>query len=93
MIAQELRASGIDERAAEPALASLDPAAEFNNALGIGRKLLGDRRLLGGEALLAFLAPKLARRGFANGVVYRACRLLATEWQAAGLFDESLEQN
>jgi regulatory protein len=93
MIAQELRASGIDQRAAEPVLASLDPEVEFNNALTVGRKLVADRRLVGSEALLAYLAPKLARRGFANGVVYRVCRLLAGEWQAAGLFDESLEQN
>lgn len=93
MIAQELRASGIEEGVAQPALAGLDPQAEFDKALGVGRKLLGDRRLTGGQALLGFLGPKLARRGFAAGVVYRVCRQLATEWQAAGLFDESLEQN
>ena len=92
MIAQELRASGIDETTAEPALASLDPAAELDNAMKIGRKLLGGRRLSDGEAVLAYLGPKLARRGFAGGVVYRTCRALAAEWEAAGLFDESLEQ-
>ena len=93
MIAQELRASGIDEGTAEPALSGLGPEAELDKAVSLGRKLLGDRRLADGQALLAFLGPKLARRGFAAGVVYRVCRQLAAEWQAAGLFDESLEQN
>ena len=93
MIAQELRASGIQDGIVEPALADLNPEAEFDKALGVGRKLLGDRRLADGQALLGFLGPKLARRGFAAGVVYRVCRQLATEWQGAGLFDESLEQN
>lgn len=93
MIAQELRASGIDEGTAEPALASLDPEVEFEKALSVGRKLLGDRRLSDGQALLAYLGPKLARRGFAGGVVYRVCRVLAADWEAAGLFDESYEHN
>ncbi|HEY9288676.1 MAG TPA: regulatory protein RecX [Candidatus Dormibacteraeota bacterium] len=93
MIAQELRASGIDEATAEPALAGLDREAEFENAVKVGRKVLGGRRFSEGQALLAYLGPKLARRGFAGGVVYRACRLLAAEWQAEGLFDTDLEQN
>lgn len=93
MIAQELRASGIDEATAEPALASMDPQAELENAVKVGRKLLGGRRLSEGQALLTYLGPKLSRRGFAGGVVYRACRLLASEWQAEGLFDTDLEQN
>ena len=93
MIAQELRASGIDEGTAGPALSELDPGVELDNALILGRKLLGGRRFWDGQALLAYLGPKLARRGFASGAVYRTCRRLAGEWQAAGLFDESLEQN
>jgi regulatory protein len=87
MIAQELRAKGVDEAALEPALRQVDPDAELDQALQLGRTLLARRRLPDGEALLTFLAPKLSRRGFASGVTYRVCRLLASEWQAAGLFD------
>jgi regulatory protein len=87
LIAQELRAKGVGELAAEPALAQLEPGAEEDRALGLARRLLASRQLADREALLSFLAPRLARRGFRTGVVYRVCRLLADEWEAAGAFD------
>ena len=93
MIAQELRAKGIAEAAADPALAQVDADAELEHALRIGRSLLHGRRPADGQALLTYLAPRLARRGFASGQVYRVCRLLAAEWQASGSFDTLLEPN
>ena len=38
-------------------------------------------------ALVAYAGPRLARRGFSGGLVYRVCRLLSDEWQASGRFD------
>jgi regulatory protein len=87
LIAQELRARGIDEQAAEPALAQLDPEAEQDRALTLGRKLLAGRRPGDRQALLAFLGPRLARRGFSNSVVYRVYQRLAEELEQAGAFD------
>ena len=91
LIAQELRARGIDEADAEPALA--DPDAQLSRALALGRSLLGRREFADGEALLHFLAPRLARRGFSSGLAYRVCRTLSTEWDAAHLFDSKKEHN
>lgn len=93
LIAQELRAKGVDDEAAESALAQVDPDAELARALVLGRTLLVSKRLADGDALLALLAPRLVRRGFTNGVVYRVCRRLAAEFEAARLFDSHLEQN
>lgn len=87
LIAQELRAKGIEDWAAEPALAQVEPDAEFERALAMGRSLLARRRPADAEALLNYLAPRLARRGFGSGLVYRVCRRLADEWEAAGSFD------
>ena len=93
MIAQELRAKGIADAAAEPALAQVDQGAELEQALQLGRRLLAGRPLANGEALLNYLAPKLARRGYGSGVTYRACRALAAEWEAARLFDTKNDHN
>ena len=93
LIAQELRAKGIGESAAEPALAQLDAGAEQERALSLGRRLLAGRQVRDRQALLSFLAPRLARRGFGTGVVYRVCQLLSSEWEAAHLFDSVSEGN
>ncbi|HVH65732.1 MAG TPA: regulatory protein RecX [Candidatus Acidoferrum sp.] len=93
LIAQELRAKGIDDGEAESALAQVEPEAELDRALAMGRKMLASKRLADGNALLAFLAPRLARRGFRHGMVYRVCRRLAAEFETARLFDSHLEQN
>jgi len=93
LIAQELRARGIEEADAEPALAEVDPDAQLSRALAVGRGLLGRREFNDGEALLNFLAPRLARRGFSSGLAYRVCRTLTTEWEAAHLFDSKKEHN
>ncbi|HET9848087.1 MAG TPA: regulatory protein RecX [Candidatus Dormibacteraeota bacterium] len=93
LIAQELRARGIDEAAAEPALAQVDPEAELEQALTIGRRLLAQKHPADAEALLSYLAPRLARRGFSSGLAYRICRRLADELEAARLFDATTEHN
>jgi regulatory protein len=76
LIAQELRAKGIDESAAAPALAAVDAGVEAEQALSLGRSLLANRRLADAQALVAYIGPRLARRGFSGGLVYRVCRLL-----------------
>jgi regulatory protein len=87
LIAQELRAKGVEELDAEAALGQVDSESEADRALAFGRSLLARRPLADPEALLAYLGPRLSRRGFSSGLVYRICRLLADEWQAAGKFD------
>ena len=93
LIAQELRARGIDDSAAEPALAQVDPEAELEGALSIGRRLLAQKQPADADALLNYLAPRLARRGFTSGLAYKVCRRLAAEYEAARLFDERSEHN
>ena len=87
LIAQELRAKGIDELTAAPALASLDADAEAGQALALGKSLLGSRHLADRQALINYVGPRLSRRGFSSGLVYRVCRLLSEEWEASGAFD------
>ena len=87
LIAQELRAKGVDGLDAEAALEQVEPETEADQAITLGRRLLASRRLEDGEALYAYLGPRLARRGFNGGLVYRVCRQLGEEWQAAGRFD------
>ena len=93
VIAQELRAKGLGPSAIGPALEQIDAQGECEQAVRLGRALLSGRRLANGEALLSYLAPKLARRGYSGGVVYRVCRQLASEWEQARLFDGNLEPN
>ncbi len=87
LIAQELRAKGIEESTAGSALATVDAEAEAAEALTLGRALLANRRLADTQALIGYLGPRLSRRGFSSGLVYRVCRLLSDEWEASGRFD------
>jgi len=87
LIAQELRAKGVDEATAGPALETVDAAVEAEQALALGRSLISTRRLADAQALVAYVGPRLGRRGFSRGLVYRVCRLLSDEWQVAGRFD------
>jgi regulatory protein len=87
LIAQELRAKGIDEAAAGPALAAVDAEVEAEQALALGRSLVANRRLADAEALAAYIGARLSRRGFSSGLVYRVCRLLSDEWEVSGRFD------
>jgi len=87
LIAQELRAKGIDETTAGPALETVDAGVEAEQALTLGRSLVTNRRLADAQALTAYIGPRLSRRGFSSGLVYRVCRLLSDEWEASGRFD------
>ncbi len=93
LIAQELRAKGVEESAAAPALAAVDAQAEAEQAFALGKSLLAHRRPVDGQALRAYLGPRLSRRGFSSGLVYRVCRLLSDEWEAAGRFDSAAERD
>jgi regulatory protein len=87
LIAQELRAKGVEDSAAAPALATVDAEAEAEQALTLGKSLLANRRLADARALTSYLGPRLSRRGFSGGLVYRVCRLLSEEWESSGRFD------
>jgi regulatory protein len=87
LIAQELRAKGIDEATAGPALETVDAGVEADQALALGRSLIANRRLTDAQALVAYVGPRLSRRGFGGGLVYRVCRLLSEEWESSGRFD------
>lgn len=87
LIAQELRAKGIEESTAGSALARVDPEAEAAEALALGRTLLAHRFLADPQSLTGYLGPRLSRRGFSSGLVYRVCLLLSDEWETAGRFD------
>ena len=89
LIAQELRAKGIDELTAGPALATVDADVEAEQALALGKSLLASRQLADRQALVNYVGPRLSRRGFSSGLVYRVCRLLSEEWEAAGAFDSA----
>lgn len=87
LIGHELRAKGIQDEAADSALEALDPEVEAEQALALGRRLLAGRAPEDPEQLRAIVGPRLSRRGFSGGLVYRVCRQLSDEWQAAGRFD------
>jgi len=93
LIAQELRAKGIGDPQAEAALDDVELETEAARALEFGRSLLTRKQLADPEGLLAYVGPRLSRRGFSSGLVYRVCHLLADEWQAAGRFDSFLERD
>ena len=87
LIAQELRAKGVEDDAAGPALEMVDREDEATRALQLGRALLGERPLADRQALQAWIGPRLSRRGFDSGLIYRVCRQLADEWEASARFD------
>jgi regulatory protein len=93
LIAQELRAKGVADWAADPALAQVDPEAEVEQAVAIGRGLLARKAPADADALFTYLAPRLARRGYSSGLVYRVCQRLSVEFEGARLFDEISEHN
>ncbi|HEY8677084.1 MAG TPA: regulatory protein RecX [Candidatus Dormibacteraeota bacterium] len=87
LIAQELRARGIDDDDASPALDTVDREAEAERALQLGRAMLEQRPPVDRQHLRAAIGPRLSRRGFDTGLIYRVCRQLTDEWQSSGRFD------
>ncbi len=93
LIAQELRARGIEDGDAAPALDSVDRDAQGEQALRLARTMLDQRPPADAQELRARIGPRLSRRGFDGGLIYRICRQLAEEWQAAGRFDSPRERD
>ena len=93
LIARELRAKGVDDTSAAPALETMDRDAEAARALELGRSMLRQRPPADRRALQALVGPRLSRRGFDSGLVYRICGQLADEWQAGGWFDSPPERD
>jgi regulatory protein len=87
LIAQELRAKGVEDEAAGPALEMVDREDEASRALQLGRVMLAERPLADRQALQAWVGPRLSRRGFDSGLIYRVCRQLGDEWEASDRFD------
>ncbi len=67
------------------ALADVEPESE--RALNLGRALLARKQPANPGELRAIVGPRLSRRGFSSGLVYRTCLTLSDEWYAAGAFD------
>ena len=85
LIAQELRAKGIEDPDAEAALDHVEPETE--RALALGRALLARKQPANPQELRVLVGPRLSRRGFSSGLVYRTCLTLSDELQATGAFD------
>lgn len=92
LIAQELRAKGVDEAAAAEALGGIDAQAEEQRALALARPLI-EAPPANHRQILLRIGPKLSRRGFSTGVIHRVARELFAEWAGAGRFDTSSEHN
>jgi regulatory protein len=93
LIAQELRAKGIDDVTVSDALDQVSDDAEYGRALSLARRIVGSRRPTGYQELLAMVGPKLSRRGFSSGIIHRVRRELSAEWAAAPRFDTPSEHN
>ncbi len=93
LIAQELRAKGIDDRTLSQALEGISEDAEHERARALARHMIGSRRPASFQELLAMVAPKLSRRGFSSGIIHRVCRELSAEWATAARFDTGSEHN
>jgi len=87
LIARELRAKGIEDSSAAPALETVDREAEAAQALELGRHMLRPGAPADLKALQALVGPRLSRRGFDTRLIYRVCRQLADESEAARRFD------
>ena len=93
LIARELRAKGIENWAAGPALEGVDPEAEAERAMTLARQLLEQRPPADPAQLRARVGPRLSRRGFDSRLIYRICQELSDEWGAADRFDTPRERD
>jgi regulatory protein len=73
-IAAELAAKGVSRSVAQAAVADLDPEVEVEAAVAFARRLLPRVETGSLRSLLELAGPRLARRGYAPGVVREACR-------------------
>jgi regulatory protein len=73
-IAAELASKGVARSVAQAAVAGIDPEVEIETAAAFARRWLA-RAVPGSlRSLLEIAGPRLARRGYAPGVVREACR-------------------
>jgi regulatory protein len=93
LIAQELRAKGVEDEDASTALDSVDRVSEADRALEMGRAMLEQRHPADRQQLRTMIGPRLSRRGFDSGLIYRVCRQLTDEWQSSGRFDSVHERD
>jgi hypothetical protein len=59
---------------AQAAVAGIDPEVEIETATGFARRWLARADPGSYRSLLAIAGPRLARRGYAPGIVREACR-------------------
>lgn len=79
LIAQELRAKGIDEAEAARALEQLDPNAEDGRALAVARTSLRRRPPATDEELRRRVGAVLSRRGFRTATIVRTIARVRAE--------------
>jgi regulatory protein len=73
-IAAELASKGVARSVAQAAVADIDPEAEIEAAAAFARRWLPRAEPGSLRSLLQVAGPRLARRGYAPGVVREACR-------------------
>ena len=73
-IAAELAAKGVSRSVAQAAVADLDPETQIEAAVAFARRWLPRAKPGSLRSLLDLAGPRLARRGYAPGVVREACR-------------------
>jgi regulatory protein len=73
-IAAELASKGVARSVAQAAVADIDPEAEIEAAVAFARRWLPRAEPGSLRSLLQIAGPRLARRGYAPGVVREACR-------------------
>ncbi|HEY8681377.1 MAG TPA: RecX family transcriptional regulator [Candidatus Dormibacteraeota bacterium] len=73
-IAAELASKGVARSVAQAAVADIDPEAEIEAAAAFARRWLPRAEPGSLRSLLQIAGPRLARRGYAPGVVREACR-------------------
>ena len=73
-IAAELAAKGVSRSVAQAAVADLDPETEIEAAVALALRWVPKAEPGSLRSLLDLAGPRLARRGYAPGVVREACR-------------------
>ncbi len=73
-IAAELASKGVGRSVAQAAVARLDPEVEIEAAAAFARRWLPRAEPGSLRSLLEIAGPRLARRGYGQGVVREACR-------------------
>ena len=79
MIAQELRARGIDATGASEALQQLDPGTELERARALADEIVRRKPPADWRQLRTTVGGRLGRRGFSAGVITRILRELVAK--------------